>query len=164
MSSEQHAKSDRQELSEIVQRHRDCRPGSSRDDVVDNALGELRDLWPDLHEPAWRVAFTTLYEEIARRRTGVAKLRNGHTISLVSGIQLSLPLLGMSIPQGREIANRLWDHARGATERAAHDSFVVALATRNCRERGLDPDLTDFVIGDFVTEDEIAEAWRAESA
>jgi hypothetical protein len=136
-------------------------PAVARGHVIDHWLKAAT---PDERNATLRYGAERIYGEVERTRSGVARLRAGERAVNAQGIQLSIPLLAMSFPQARASAAGKKEHALGEMEEALFQERVIAIAEERCCDRGLDPDVTDFVIGAFIAEDEIAEMRRTKAA
>jgi hypothetical protein len=102
-----------------------------------------------------------LFGEVERPRDKVTKLRRGDRTVSSEGEQQSLPLLAMTVPQARLNNAGKRAHAAGAVAEAVFERRIIDLAERRMIERGLDPQTTHMVIGEFIEPSEIAKL-RAE--
>lgn len=105
-----------------------------------------------------------LFGEVERQRKGPGRLRRGDRTVSKTGEQLSLSLLGMTVAQARANNENKLSHARGSVAEAEFERMVIDIAEERMRERGLDPYVTDLVIGEFVDSDEIAVLRRRRAA
>lgn len=104
-----------------------------------------------------------VFGEVERQRNKSDGLRRGERTVTHTGEQTSLPLLGMTVPQARASNAGKHAHAAGALAEAEFERMVIDIVEERMRERGIDPLLTEMVLGSFIDSDEIAELRRNES-
>lgn len=97
-----------------------------------------------------------LFGEVERTRDKRTRLRNGESVSRDGG-QLSLSLLSMTVPEARANNERKRRHASGVMYEVEQERLYIEIAEQRMRERGLNPEMTTLVIGEFIDAEEIAE-------
>jgi hypothetical protein len=147
-------KTARERLKVIVQEVR-TDYGYRKGDALDE-IARRFETSPDRHE-ALRIAADRLYGEKERdRKDG---LREGYSVQR-NGQLVNLTLLGMRFGEARLAMRREMNHAEGARLTAAWDRYLLEVCEGRARERGLDPDETVLVLGEFVADQEARELYR----
>jgi len=114
---------------------------------------------------ALQIAAKTLYGETQRlnRKDG---LRDGYDVDR-NGQIFNVALLDQTFHEARQSVRRELLHAGNAAKRAEWDRYLVGVCEERARERGLDPDVTQLHLCEFVDEDEaraLYRAWQDEAA
>jgi hypothetical protein len=135
-----------------------CSPDAPRKPVVAYAVSEMT---ASERNACLYYGADRLFGEIERRRQPKTGLRRGSRATTSQGEQISLPPLHMNFPQAREMNAGEFVHAQGSLSEAEFDKKVIDIAEERCRERGLDPSDVLLRVGDFISEDEVAELREA---
>lgn len=145
----------RQRLTRIVQEQK-ATFGYRRSDAVEEAARQF-ETSEDRFE-ALLISAERLYGETERlnRTDG---LRAGYKIER-NGQVCSLALLDQTFREARKSVRREILHARGALERGEWDRYLLGICEQRARERGIDPDVTELYLCQFVDTDEAQQLYR----